>query len=123
MITGFFIKRQWKVAIWRVEINERHRCVYCNKVHSDNEAATTITCAQPDNTSPHGFVPAGDTVLLGQVVDGQAVVTIHDDITTDEIALLMSAFMDRISQFPHVQENPSAIMQALMSGISGSIKG
>lgn len=103
-----------------MEIKDNHTCVYCNVNHSDKPTATTIQCKTSEDGKPHGFVPAGDAVLLGQIVEGAATVTIHEDITADEVALLMSAFMDRISTFEHIQRDPSAIMKALMSGISGN---
>jgi hypothetical protein len=100
-----------------VEINDSHTCVFCNHVHSD-PGLVTINCNL--NGDNHEFKPAGDVVLLGQIIDGKAVVSLLEDLTGDEIALLMAAFMDRISTFEHIKEDPSVIMNALMKGMSGN---
>lgn len=90
-----------------MDITSGHTCVFCSGKHGQN--ATTVTCA-----GNHNYQPSGDTVLLGQIVDGKAMVTIHPDVTTDEVALLVAALMDRISNFQHIKDNPTAIMSALM---------
>lgn len=102
-----------------MEINDNHNCVYCGVNHAKEgvEAPTEITCANEAQEHSHKFVPAGDTVLLGQIIDGKATITIHEDLTADEIALLMAAFMDRISRFEHIKEDPSVIMKAIMGGV------
>lgn len=101
-----------------MKINEQHQCVFCGVVENH---ATIIECHDGEQgpIAAHTYrPPAGSMVMLGQVVDGKAIVTIHEDVTADEIALLMSAFMDRISRFEHIKNDPSKIMQALMGGMS-----
>lgn len=64
------------------------------------------------------FEPSGDAAMLGQMVEGKAVVTIHDDTPVDDIAALMSAFMDKVAQFPQVRDNPMAILGAIQKGMA-----
>jgi hypothetical protein len=93
-------------------INEK-LCAFCGMVGPHN---TIIEC----EGSPHvTFKPCGDTVLLGQMVDGAATVTIHEDTPINDIAALMSALMDRIAQFPQVRDNPLAIIGAIQKGMVG----
>lgn len=91
-------------------------CVFCTNVHDDE--APVITCEPHDDGNDMVYQPAGDSVLFGQLIDEggevKAVVSIHEDVTADEIAMLMASFMDRISQMPHVAADPTAIMKALM---------
>lgn len=76
---------------------------------------TEIVCeGEPKVT----FEPSGDAALLGQMVEGKAIVTIHDDTPVDDIAALMSAFMDKVAQFPQVRDNPMAIIQAIQHGMT-----
>jgi hypothetical protein len=98
-----------------------HLCVFCGKLHDDTE----VSC---DGDTEFHYTPAGESVLFGQLLyevgeDGdaevKAVVSIHDDVSADHIALLMAAFMDRISRMEHVKDDPSGIMKALM-GMGGT---
>lgn len=96
-----------------LEINDNHTCVFCghNQPHK-----CQVHC--DDEEGGHKYDPPPmSNVMLGQIHEGQAIVTIHDDVTGDEIALLMSAFMDRVSRFEHIKRDPSKIMKALMGGM------
>jgi hypothetical protein len=90
------------------------KCVFCTNNHA--ASATTVHCeGEPD----FHFVPAGHPVLFGQIVDGVPHVTIHSDLSAEAIAGLMSGFMDAISEFDHIKENPHVLTQAIMKGMTG----
>lgn len=107
-----------------MEINSEHVCVFCTEPTDKlNKHHTCIMCTEDDANGikailTNQFTPAGNSVLFGQIIDGKATVSVNDDLTGDEIALLMSAFMDRISNFEHIKRDPSVIMKALMEGIN-----
>lgn len=86
-----------------------NQCVFCGVLHDASE--TQVECSLN-----HEFIPAGPCVMLAQIVDDKAIVSIHDDVTNEQLAGIMTAFMDKISEFEHVRSDPSAIMQAMMKG-------
>lgn len=89
-------------------------CAFCGTVGPHE---TVIKCKGEPAVD---FAPSGDTVLMGQLHQGSdPVVTIHPDTSIDDIAALMSAFMDTIAQFPQVKDNPMAIVGAIQKGITG----
>ena len=88
------------------------QCVFCGM---PGPHITTIDCEGKPKTI---FEPFGDSVLFGQLIDGKPVVTIHEDLSLEQIAQLMSGFMDRIAQFPQVADNPMAILAAIQRGMT-----
>lgn len=88
-------------------------CAFCGVVGPHK---TEITCEGSPKTI---FEPSGDTVLFGQMVDGKAIVTIHEDMPVEDIAALMGALMDRVATFPQVRDNPMAILSAIQQGMMG----
>lgn len=89
-------------------------CVFCTKNHAPSD--TEVLCMTVDDFY---YVPAGTAVMFGQFVDGKPVVTIHDDLPAEVIAGLMASFMDAISEFEHIKENPTILTQAIMKGMTG----
>lgn len=90
-------------------------CVFCTQHHEPS--ATTVVC---DGEPTFEFVPAGMPVMFAQLVEGKPIVTIHSDLPAEVIAGLMSSFMDAISDFEHIKENPSILTQAIMKGMTGA---
>jgi len=95
-----------------------HNCVFCTAKH---QQLPVIRCRQDAGAgSLFTFVPAGEPILFGQMTaDGKFHVTIHEDMTGEEIGNLMTAFMDTISRFDHIKNDPSVIMQAIMKSTGG----
>lgn len=87
-------------------------CVFCGVVGPHK---TEIVCEGSPKTT---FEPSGDSVLFGQIINGEAFITIHDDMAIEDIAALMSGLMDKIAQFPQVRDNPMAILGAIQRGMT-----
>lgn len=93
---------------------DNFNCVFCTENH--DACDTHVHCHNPKDFD---FIPAGTPVLFGQMVEGRPIVTIHDDLPAEVIAGLMASFMDAISEFEHIKENPTILTQAIMKGMTG----
>lgn len=85
-------------------------CPFCGEIGPHE---TIVNCQKVT------YVPSGDPAMFGQIVDGAAVITIHEDVSIDDLAKLLGEFMDKIAQFPQVRDNPMAILGAIQKGMSG----
>jgi hypothetical protein len=86
-------------------------CVFCNQDHTNPDSGnerTLIQCGQ------NWFEPLGENVLFISLHDEHVHVSIQDDLEPEVIAKMIAGLMDKISEFPSIQENPSILMAAFM---------